>query len=215
MVVTLQNFRGKGSIIARLKSAGIADPSEYISFHSLRRHDMLNGTPVTELIYVHSKLLISDDKVVICGSANINDRSLIGKRDSEIAVVITDEEFEEGRMNGEPFPIGVFAGQLRRFLFKEHLGLIEPNADRMPINVVDPIIDTFWNGHWQRTSKRNTRIFDEVFKCIPTDAVISLASLKKYQEDPPLCKTDQTAAIKQLKQIQVISFCYKNKKNNL
>lgn len=78
---------------------------------------------MTELIYVHSKLLISDDKTVICGSANINDRSLIGKRDSEIAVIITDEEFEEGRMNGEPFPTGVFAGQLRRFLFKEHLGM--------------------------------------------------------------------------------------------
>jgi phosphatidylserine/phosphatidylglycerophosphate/cardiolipin synthase-like enzyme len=43
---------------------------------------------VTELIYVHSKLLIADDKLVICGSANINDRSMLGKRDSEIAVVI-------------------------------------------------------------------------------------------------------------------------------
>lgn len=45
--------------------------------------------PVTELIYVHSKLLIADDKVVICGSANINDRSLLGKRDSEVCVMIT------------------------------------------------------------------------------------------------------------------------------
>jgi phospholipase D1/2 len=43
---------------------------------------------VTELIYVHSKLLIADDQLVICGSANINDRSMLGKRDSEIAVVI-------------------------------------------------------------------------------------------------------------------------------
>lgn len=43
---------------------------------------------VTELIYVHSKLLIADDAIVICGSANINDRSLVGKRDSEIAVYI-------------------------------------------------------------------------------------------------------------------------------
>lgn len=43
---------------------------------------------VTELIYVHSKLLIADDHLVICGSANINDRSMLGKRDSEIAVII-------------------------------------------------------------------------------------------------------------------------------
>lgn len=78
-IVLITHFRGKSSIISRLKADGINDPSEYISFNSLRQHDMLNGTPVTELIYVHSKLLIADDKVVICGSANINDRSLIGK----------------------------------------------------------------------------------------------------------------------------------------
>ena len=45
------------------------------------------GTPVTELIYIHSKLIIVDDKILICGSANINDRSLLGSRDSEV----TDE----------------------------------------------------------------------------------------------------------------------------
>lgn len=43
---------------------------------------------VTELIYVHSKLLVVDDNLVICGSANINDRSMTGKRDSEVCVVI-------------------------------------------------------------------------------------------------------------------------------
>jgi len=102
--------------------AGVKDPSEYISFHSLRKHDILNNNPVTELIYVHSKLLIADDKIVICGSANINDRSLIGKRDSEIAVIITDEEFIDGKMNGAIYPCGLFAGKLRKFLFKEHLG---------------------------------------------------------------------------------------------
>lgn len=68
--------------------AGIEDPSEYITFHGLRAHAMLNGTLVTELIYVHSKLLIVDDSTVICGSANINDRSMIATRDSEIAVII-------------------------------------------------------------------------------------------------------------------------------
>lgn len=32
--------------------------------------------------------MIVDDRIVICGSANINDRSMLGKRDSEIAVII-------------------------------------------------------------------------------------------------------------------------------
>ena len=35
-------------------------------------------------IYVHSKLMIIDDRIVVIGSANINDRSLLGSRDSEV-----------------------------------------------------------------------------------------------------------------------------------
>ncbi|KAJ3677188.1 hypothetical protein LUZ60_002912 [Juncus effusus] len=37
------------------------------------------------LIYVHAKLMIVDDEYVIVGSANLNERSLAGDRDSEIA----------------------------------------------------------------------------------------------------------------------------------
>lgn len=32
---------------------------------------------MTEQIYVHAKLMIIDDSVVICGSANINDRRCV------------------------------------------------------------------------------------------------------------------------------------------
>jgi phosphatidylserine/phosphatidylglycerophosphate/cardiolipin synthase-like enzyme len=35
-------------------------------------------------IYVHSKLMIIDDCMALIGSANINDRSLLGSRDSEV-----------------------------------------------------------------------------------------------------------------------------------
>lgn len=80
--------RGKDGLLNRLKAAGIEDPNQYISFYGLRTHSILNAEPITELIYVHSKIMIVDDKILICGSANINDRSLIGKRDSEIAVII-------------------------------------------------------------------------------------------------------------------------------
>ncbi len=38
--------------------------------------------PVTEMVYLHSKIMIIDDEIVICGSANINDRSMVGNRDS-------------------------------------------------------------------------------------------------------------------------------------
>ncbi|XP_053671611.1 phospholipase D2 [Anopheles nili] len=182
--------RGKSSLLARLQAAGIEKPGEYISFHSLRTNSMLNGIPVTELIYVHSKLLIADDKIVICGSANINDRSLLGKRDSEVCVLITDESFEEGRMNGESYPCGIYAGKLRKFLFREHLGLLEPDPKRAAIDVTDPVIGSFWNDVWRRTSRRNTLIYDEVFRCIPSDNVQSFAMMKRFLEDKSLLQSN-------------------------
>ena len=39
-----------------------------------------------QMIYVHSKMMIVDDAYIIVGSANINERSMAGTRDTEIAV---------------------------------------------------------------------------------------------------------------------------------
>ncbi|XP_050092349.1 phospholipase D2 isoform X1 [Anopheles aquasalis] len=193
--------RGKSSLLTRLRAAGIEKPFDYISFHSLRTNSTLNGMPVTELIYVHSKLLIADDKVVICGSANINDRSLIGKRDSEVCVMITDESFEEGRMNGESYPCGIFAGKLRKFLFREHLGLLEPEPNRAPVDVTDPVIDSFWTDVWRKTSYCNTHIYDEVFRCIPSDAVQSFVMMKRFLEDKSLLQSNPDAIQKAVSRI--------------
>ena len=38
------------------------------------------------MIYVHAKGMIVDDELVIMGSANINQRSMDGSRDTEIAM---------------------------------------------------------------------------------------------------------------------------------
>ena len=46
---------------------------------------------MSEIVYVHSKLMIVDDKIALIGSANINDRSMMGSRDSELAIVIEDQ----------------------------------------------------------------------------------------------------------------------------
>lgn len=46
-------------------------------------------------IYVHSKYINVDDKYVIVGSANINERSMMGIRDSEIAVLVLPEKGKE------------------------------------------------------------------------------------------------------------------------
>jgi phospholipase D1/2 len=60
----------------------IENIGDYIRFFTLRTHAVIAGKPVTELIYVHSKLMIVDDSKLLIGSANINDRSLLGSRDS-------------------------------------------------------------------------------------------------------------------------------------
>ncbi|CAH0717450.1 unnamed protein product, partial [Brenthis ino] len=175
--------RSKEAILTRLYEAGVPDPSQYITFHGLRAHSILDGEPVTELVYVHSKLLVADDRYIICGSANINDRSMIGTRDSEIAVFIQDEQFDDGTLNGEPFPCGRVAGALRKRLFREHLGLMEEDVETLGINLDDPCSREFYEGVWKATSKRNTDVYEEVFHTIPNDSVHTFAELRKYQEE--------------------------------
>ncbi|XP_050299678.1 phospholipase D2 [Anthonomus grandis grandis] len=195
---------GKDAILNRLKTAGIDDPSEYISFYGLRNHSRLNSEPLTELIYVHSKLMIVDDKTVICGSANINDRSLIGKRDSEIAVIIEDETFEDGIMDGKPYPCGKFAGGLRKYLFKEHLGLLnnKNDCDTIEFDVADPISDYFYREGWYKTASLNTEFYEKVFHCLPSDNVETFTDIKKNNEIKPLWVEEFSRAEKMLESIQ-------------
>ncbi|XP_052738027.1 phospholipase D2 isoform X2 [Bicyclus anynana] len=196
--------RSREAIITRLYEAGVPDPSEYITFHGLRTHSVLDGEPVTELVYVHSKLLLADDRFLICGSANINDRSMIGKRDSEIAVLLQDEQFDDGVINGKPYPCGRVAGGLRKRLFREHLGLMDDDVSRLGVGLDDPCCDSFYRNVWKATSTRNTEIYEEVFNTIPTDAVHTFAELKKYQEEHShtLWHTDPALANRKIDLIQ-------------
>ena len=122
MAVQYYNLRsiniGKFSIYEHLKRNGINNPSDYITFHGMRNHAVLMNKLVQEIIYVHSKLMIVDDKYVICGSANINDRSLLGDRDSELAAVITDTEFVNSKFNNVTVQVGKYAQSLRHKIFK-------------------------------------------------------------------------------------------------
>ncbi|PWN86991.1 phospholipase D/nuclease [Acaromyces ingoldii] len=81
---------------------------------------------VTEEVYVHSKLMIVDDRKVLIGSANINDRSQKGDGDSETACVIEDTDLFESVMNGEKYMASRFAASFRRHLWRQHLGLVAP-----------------------------------------------------------------------------------------
>lgn len=111
----------------------------------------------TEQVYIHAKvslknllqyvyltqpqIMIVDDRLAIIGSANINERSQRGDRDSELAAVIRDTDMMDGYgpaffsswshrlnscssyMGGEPFKVGRFAHTLRVRLMREHLGV--------------------------------------------------------------------------------------------
>ncbi|KAL2267401.1 hypothetical protein VTJ83DRAFT_4678 [Remersonia thermophila] len=83
---------------------------------------------IQEELYIHSKLLIADDRVMICGSSNLNDRSQMGDRDSELSVVLEDEDTVRGVMDGTPYEAGRLVRALRMKLWREHLGMAEPQA---------------------------------------------------------------------------------------
>ncbi|OAA68280.1 phospholipase [Niveomyces insectorum RCEF 264] len=81
---------------------------------------------IQEELYVHSKVLIVDDRYVVCGSSNLNDRSQLGTRDSELSVVLEDARRVPSRMDGAPFEARHLAVTLRRRLWCEHLGWLPP-----------------------------------------------------------------------------------------
>lgn len=83
-----------------------ADLSQYITVLGLRTWAVLDDAIMTEQVYVHSKLVLVDDVCVVVGSPNLNDRSLLGIRDSEVATVMRDQSFVDSRMNGAPYSAG-------------------------------------------------------------------------------------------------------------
>jgi phospholipase D1/2 len=153
---------------------------------------------VSEELYIHSKLLIADDQIVICGSANLNDRSQLGDHDSEIAIIIQDPDQVDSYMDGQPYRVSKFATSLRREIFRKHLGLIKPQDPERPDQnyepvgvaniydwgseedrvVADPLSDDFQNM-WTWRARTNTEAFAKVFHPVPDDKV---KNWKEYDE---------------------------------
>lgn len=144
---------------------------------------------VQEELYIHGKVLIVDDRTVICGSSNLNDRSQLGVHDSELSIVMTDTRTLLTKMNSKEFQAGYHAATLRRYLWREHLGLLhpqdldasnDPNAqppEDCPNDphegetyefVADPLSDEVWEM-WTSRATRNTQIFEELFHTDPAN----------------------------------------------
>nr|GMD56444.1 phospholipase D delta-like [Ipomoea batatas] len=115
-----------------------AHPSDYLNFYCLGNREEVPSSvaeffsatdKVTDsfkfqrfMIYVHAKGMIVDDEYVIIGSANINQRSMAGSKDTEIAMGAYQPHHTWATKQGHP------RGQIygyRMSLWAEHLGTIE------------------------------------------------------------------------------------------
>uniref|UniRef100_A0A8C8JGA1 Phospholipase n=1 Tax=Oncorhynchus tshawytscha TaxID=74940 RepID=A0A8C8JGA1_ONCTS len=189
--------RGEYSILMRLRELE-NQWSKYITLCGLRTHSQISQSLVTELIYVHSKTLIADDRRYIIGSANINDRSMLGSRDSELALLVEDEERVPSIMGGEEYQAGPLTLALRKECFRVLLG-----ADSDPkINIDDPISDRFFLLGWNAAAKLNAKIYDKVFRCLPCNSVHSMRELKEHSGLERLCDTDPEQAKEELEAVR-------------
>ncbi|PHH62239.1 hypothetical protein CDD81_7299 [Ophiocordyceps australis] len=157
---------------------------------------------IQEELYVHAKLLIADDRIVICGSSNLNDRSQLGDHDSELSIVMEDTKRIASSMDGEPFEAGYLAATLRRFLWREHMGLLPPqdldpkddvNAQPPSVNpenkiyddddsykfVEDPMSDELWTM-WTEQADTNTKLFRHLFHADPDDHIKTFDDYDRY-----------------------------------
>ncbi|KAL0944696.1 phospholipase [Colletotrichum truncatum] len=157
---------------------------------------------IQEELYIHSKLLIVDDRIVVCGSSNLNDRSQVGHHDSELSIVMEDTKLVPSTMNGQPYEAGWHATSLRRYLWREHLGLLpaqdldgtnDPNAqppgDDSPNDawdrdeswkfVEDPLNDEMWSM-WTQNATKNTELYRHLFHADPDDHIKTFEDYDRY-----------------------------------
>ncbi|KAK1531639.1 hypothetical protein CPAR01_11288 [Colletotrichum paranaense] len=156
---------------------------------------------IQEELYIHSKLLIVDDRIVVCGSSNLNDRSQLGYHDSELSIVMEDTKRVPSTMDGKPYEAGWHATSLRRYLWREHLGLLpaqdldgsqDPNArppghaendpwdrDETWKFVEDPMNDELWEM-WTGNATRNTDLYRHLFHADPDDHIKTFDDYDRY-----------------------------------
>ncbi|XP_061969313.1 phospholipase D delta-like [Populus nigra] len=124
-------------IANELKSMNLENshPQDYLNFYCLGNREEVPGSNNSGdqtvsmsqkfqrfMIYVHAKGMVVDDEYVILGSANINQRSMAGSRDTEIAMGAYQPHHTWS--NKKRHPLGQVYGY-RMSLWAEHLGLVD------------------------------------------------------------------------------------------
>jgi len=145
--------------------------------------------------------MVVDDRIVICGSSNINDRSQLGFHDSELAIVMEDTLPLQSKMAGQSYTAGHHAASLRRMLWREHLGLLpaqkldaEDDINAQPPSdgdsqwhqgdeydalVADPLSDELWQL-WTERATVNTNVFRDLFHADPDNTVRNFEDYDKF-----------------------------------
>jgi phospholipase D1/2 len=148
---------------------GVKDEwQHYLTLLNLRNWTVLNGQPVTEQVYVHSKLLIADDRVAILGSANINDRSLLGTRDSELAMVIHDDVPTYVKLDGQhQQAVSTCVHKLRVSLWRKLFGLDSKSAaSELEAVLNEPANPATWTAI-QKRAEDNAKKYRNAFAYVP------------------------------------------------
>jgi len=168
--------------LSEVEKIGVAKPlyeevradewGKYLTLLNLRNCEKIGGRIVTEQIYIHSKLLIVDDRHVIIGSANINDRSQSGKRDSEIAVMLLDSAQEKAVLRESITTVNTTARKLRKDIWSKHFGLqLDGKGIVKPALTMSSLIDKPASDITikaiQKISKSNANIYSKSFPHVP------------------------------------------------
>ncbi|KAK3014997.1 hypothetical protein RJ639_007250 [Escallonia herrerae] len=155
------------AVVAReLKSMQLPDshPCDYLNFYCLGKReerpreisqsagdaDKVSSAWKSQrfMIYVHAKGMVVDDEYVIIGSANINQRSLAGTKDTEIAMGAYQPHLTWAEKGQHPH--GQIYGY-RMSLWAEHLGMSDKHL-KEPENLecvkrVNKVAEENWNSY--------------------------------------------------------------------
>lgn len=163
------------------KSVPIDHCWAYVTLLNLRNHGVLAGRPVTEQVYVHTKMMVVDDRYAIVGSANVNDRSLLGDRDSELAVLVMDTDWSYEDIGSKDEPTTVtrkFARDLRMGVWRKIFGAA---AGSLEDAIKRPAAQSSWEDIRDR-AKKNSQAFEAVFPHIPRNGSRIWPGIKMTKE---------------------------------
>ena len=87
-----------------------------------------------------------------------------------------------------------------------HLGIYFNNPNRIEVN--DCVSDQFYN-YFRAVSHQNTLIYDDVFKCLPSDNILNFEALASYGFQPCLSRNDPVRVSISFNQLTLINYKFR------